>query len=396
MNILYTLTSYPPAIGGAQLLMHMLACWLKTRHGVQVITQWNENRTDWLLGTTVKSPSSQLLYKIDGIPVNRIVIPEKAKLNLFFSACLYPIVQGLAIDKISSIILQAFEDQWLISPDVVHNCRIGREGISFASLKYARTKNIPFVLTPVHHPRWSGWFHRYYHKLYKQADAVIALTEHEKNILIRLGVNEQKIFITGMGPIISETINPEEFRSKYKIGDRKMVLFLGQKYKYKGIASLLGAAEQTWKRFPDTVFVFMGPRTAYSQDLFRSVSDERIIEINAVGIEEKTSALAACNLLCVPSCQESFGGVYTEAWSLSKPVIGGNIPAISEVIDDGENGFLVNQRPEEIADRIIHLISDESLAIKMGLSGKRKIDERFTWDVLGKLTENVYKTILLN
>jgi hypothetical protein len=38
--------------------------------------------------------------------------------------------------------------------DMVHNFRIGREPISFASFNAARKRNIPFIFTPFHHTRW--------------------------------------------------------------------------------------------------------------------------------------------------------------------------------------------------------------------------------------------------
>ncbi|WLT39507.1 hypothetical protein NON20_08505 [Synechocystis sp. B12] len=56
MKLLYTLTTYPPTIGGAQLHQHLLAQQLQSRHSLQVLTQWRTNRTDWLLGTTLKAP----------------------------------------------------------------------------------------------------------------------------------------------------------------------------------------------------------------------------------------------------------------------------------------------------------------------------------------------------
>jgi hypothetical protein len=40
MNLLYTLTAYPPSTGGAQLHQHMLAQQMQHRHGVQVVSQW--------------------------------------------------------------------------------------------------------------------------------------------------------------------------------------------------------------------------------------------------------------------------------------------------------------------------------------------------------------------
>jgi hypothetical protein len=52
MQLLYTLTTYPPAIGGAQLHQHLLAQQLKQQQ-IQVFTHWAQNRTDWLMGTTI-------------------------------------------------------------------------------------------------------------------------------------------------------------------------------------------------------------------------------------------------------------------------------------------------------------------------------------------------------
>ena len=47
MRLLYTLTSYPPAIGGAQYHQHMLAIELSRNPDIQVICQWDPNRTGW-------------------------------------------------------------------------------------------------------------------------------------------------------------------------------------------------------------------------------------------------------------------------------------------------------------------------------------------------------------
>ncbi|MFN2226686.1 MAG: glycosyltransferase family 1 protein, partial [Anaerolineae bacterium] len=56
MNLLYTITGYPPAIGGAQAYMHELARQMIGQHSVQVAAHWDRTRTDWLLGTTLRAP----------------------------------------------------------------------------------------------------------------------------------------------------------------------------------------------------------------------------------------------------------------------------------------------------------------------------------------------------
>jgi hypothetical protein len=71
MNVLYTLTSYPPAIGGAQQHFHEIARRLITTDTVRVVSQWRKNRQDWLLGSTLFAPRSDR-RSIDGVPVDGI------------------------------------------------------------------------------------------------------------------------------------------------------------------------------------------------------------------------------------------------------------------------------------------------------------------------------------
>jgi glycosyltransferase involved in cell wall biosynthesis len=393
MNLLYTLTAYPPSTGGAQLLMHQIARQLSSRHSVQVVTQWDSNRTDWLLGTTLRLPALACSYEVDGIPVERISLPANVRRQLIPWVLAYYPLQGPALARISAALTREIEP-WAAHANLVHNCRIGREGLSFASFQVAHKYGIPFVLTPVHHPRWSGWRHRYYHQLYRQADAVIALTEAERRELVRLGVAEEKVFVTGMGPVLAEDGVERRFRDRYQLGEESLILFLGQKYEYKGMAALLAAVDLVWQQFQETRFVFIGPRTAYSRRLFKAVADRRLLELDTVPLQEKTDALAACTLLCVPSSQESFGGVYTEAWSFARPVIGCNIPAVAEVISDGVDGFLVEQQPAQIADRIIQLLHNPGRAQAMGEAGRRKVADRYAWEQLALRTEQVYQEVV--
>ncbi|MFC1959454.1 glycosyltransferase family 4 protein [Chloroflexota bacterium] len=393
MNLLYTLTAYPPSIGGAQLHQHLLAQHLSSRHNIQVATFWDENRTDWLLGTTLKAPSISNDYKIDGISVHQIGLTFRQKLQTApFVPFYYPLME-FALPPISQAI-QAHLRPFMADVDLIHNVRIGREGLTDASYKMAHKHDVPFVLTPVHHPRWKGWRYRVYNHLYKVADAIIALTAAEKRLLISYGVNENRIHITGHGPHLAEVTDAAGFLQHHKLVDGPVILFLGQHYPYKGYVQLLEAAALVWQDFPEAHFVFIGPGVGNSEQLFATHSDPRIHRLGKVSLQEKSDALAACTLLCVPSTQESFGGVYTEAWRYGKPVIGCDIPAVAEVIADGEDGFLVAQKPEAIAARIRDLLQNPTDAARMGAVGREKVQRKFTWDALARKTEEVYKTVL--
>lgn len=398
MRLLYTSTAYPPYIGGAQLLQHKIAQQLSDRYSIQVVSQWDQNRTDWLLGTTLTAPQNSRNYVVDTIPVHRIGLSTWEKLKLApFVPFYYPFMKVTL--PIISTCLEQHLTTYSNQADLIHNVRIGREGLSYASWQAARKRNLPFVLTPVHHPRWVGWRYQAYLKLYQLADAVIALTQAEKRILIELGVQENRITVTGMGAVLapqidsaSTTIAANSFLQKHQI-NAPIVLFLGQHYPYKGYRQVLEAAKLVWQKVPEAQFVFIGPAVAQSEQAFVEFSDSRIHRLGKVDLEEKTSAIAACTLLCVPSTQESFGGVYTEAWSFAKPVIGCPIPAVSEVITDGVDGYLVAQKATSIADRICDLLLNPAQAKKLGEAGQRKVESHYTWQRIAQKTEQVYQRL---
>jgi glycosyltransferase involved in cell wall biosynthesis len=392
MNFLFTLTAYPPYIGGAQLHQHLLAQQLQGQHTIQVAAFWNHNRTDWLLGTTLNAHTQPHDYTVDGILVHRLGLSWADKLRMAPWLPLYYPWMAVALPPIAEVISRPIA-ALAAKSDLIHNVRIGREGLTYASWQVAQRRGIPFILTPVHHPRWVGWRYREYIQLYQRADAMIALTQAEAKILHGLGVPEDRIHVTGHGPVLAPQANPAVFRHRYNIPG-PMVLFLGQHYPYKGFRQVLEATAAVWAQQPETHFVFIGPPVKDSERAFAEFADPRIHRLGAVSLQEKTDALAACDLLCVPSSQESFGGVYTEAWSFGKPVIGCNIPAVAEVVSDGQDGYLVDQSVTEIGDRITYLLRHPQQGMALGQAGYHKVSERYSWPRLGLKTLAVYQTLM--
>ena len=84
-----------------------------------------------------------------------------------------------------------------------------------------------------------------------------------------------------------------------------------------------------------------------------------------------------------------FGLVYLEAGYYEKPVIGGNEGGVPEAIAHMESGFLVDPRDSDaVADSIVTLLTDSSLARMMGKRGRQRVidyfnAERMARDTLG-------------
>ena len=395
MKILYVSPLYPPAIGGAQIQLHCLAKAAQAAGAeVKVLTYSGRNRTDWLRFATVGAEEPGQ-YEYEGVPVTRIGFSTATKLRMApWAACYYAAIPAAtrAIARLTKPYLPEIID----GCDIIHFTRIGREFLTRACLDYAREKGIPFVLTPNHHPRWRGWRYVEYDKLYREADALAVYTPAEKEVLTRdIGVDPARIHVTGVGPIVCDTYSVPAFReiAGLKPGET-YALFLGQQYEYKGMAAILKALPEVWQCFPDLKFVFIGPPTPYSQELFKDVRDPRIINLGAVALDMKAAALADCAFLCMPSMQESFGGVYVEAWYYGKAVIGGDIPAIRCVIDHETNGLLSSQEPAELAGHLLTLLRDPERCARMGAAGREKAAREFSWDRIAQRALDIYRDLL--
>ena len=97
---------------------------------------------------------------------------------------------------------------------------------------------------------------------------------------------------------------------------------------YKGLDVLLQAASEIEKQIPIELRLFgrgkISTKLLNSQVIFSQFENE----------EQASIAYNSCDLVVVPSRQDNFPSVVTEALSCGVPVIGSNIGGIREVLDD--------------------------------------------------------------
>ncbi len=110
---------------------------------------------------------------------------------------------------------------------------------------------------------------------------------------------------------------------------------------------------------------------ATSNPLPATALGARVLNLDDLSEEEKQDALAACDVLCVPSEGESFGMVYYEAWAYKKPVIALDLPVLRESIGRVEGGLLASPQADSISDSLIRVLGDTDLCARMGDNGFR-------------------------
>ncbi len=417
LKITYIAPLYWPVIGGCELHTHELVKRMSQKHDVNVITlisrqKDKERGGDFWFACILSSPPRPEFYKDNKAAVTKLALNNMEKLFLFpLLRIQSPKVPTVLRNRALSIIIDYYVKKLhsLIGEcDLIHGIHGNVSWLGHAAFLTAKQRNIPFIYTPVSHlftkesinkqskiigvddlvMSTRGPVNETWLETCKMADSLIALTNYEREFFIHNKINLHT-FTTGVGPIIRET-QSLDFRKKYNLGAGKIVLFLGRVNRDKGIEDILQSADLVWKEFPDTNFLFLGPMEWGAEALFERYKDNRIIATGHVEVDEKSAALKACDILCVPSILESLGGIYLEAWYFEKPVICADIPPTRELIGNDLGGTLIKPSPKETAKAILELFKNPDKMKKAGQWGKKKVGEKYEWNHLVSKTEEIY------
>jgi N-acetyl-alpha-D-glucosaminyl L-malate synthase BshA len=105
--------------------------------------------------------------------------------------------------------------------------------------------------------------------------------------------------------------------------------------------------------------------------------------------------LSACDVLLLPSEQESFGLAALEAMACEVPVIASRVGGLPEVVTDGETGYLNPVGDiEEMAVDAVRLLSDQKLRREMGQRARESAISRYRTDVVIPQYIEFYEEVL--
>lgn len=98
-------------------------------------------------------------------------------------------------------------------------------------------------------------------------------------------------------------------------------------------------------------------------------------------VENMPAFFNSLDIFLLSSDYEGFAYVITEAMASCKPVVAFDIKSTSEIIVDGETGFITGRgKTNEMAERIIELAADPKLRASMGKRGKKRVEELFSFE----------------
>jgi glycosyltransferase involved in cell wall biosynthesis len=395
MKILQVVHGYYPSIGGSQWLAQSLAERLVSRYGDQVTvftTVAYDMEYFWRGGRALPVGVEQ----INGVTVRRFPVFNRLSwLRMALAGAAYrlhlPYNDWLRAIQNGPIVLGMTQAVATSGADVVFATAFPLLHMHYA-LAGAQRAGIPIVFLGALHvaDAW-GYDREMIYRAIQQADAYIAHTTFERDYLVGRGTQADKIVVIGAGVDADAFASADgvEVRQRYGWGDAPLVGTMGKQTARKRFDVLLKAMPHVWAARPEVHLFIAGAAGPFSPhiksliDTFPAEWQVRITVISDFEETEKSALLAACDVFALPSVHESFGIAFAEAWACGKPVIGARVGAISSVIDDGNDGVLVNvDDPQDLARAILELLADQERRARLGRTGQERVLENYTWDVV--------------
>ncbi|MBU3715570.1 MAG: glycogen synthase [Candidatus Nanopelagicaceae bacterium] len=244
---------------------------------------------------------------------------------------------------------------------------------------------------------------------YENADAIIAVSDGMRNDVIKSypQVDPKKIMTIRNGIDTSKfkpTLN-SSILDKHGV-TTPYALFVGRITRQKGLAHLL----RSWKSIPKEYSLVLAAGSPDEPQIGAEVesliSELRKDRENVIWIKEMlphdelVALLTAARVFVCPSVYEPLGIVNLEAMACETAVVASEVGGIPEVVSENETGLLVEFSSDSkifeknLSESILKVLSDESLAARMGIAGRKRAVDFFGWDKVANQTIDVYRSLI--
>ncbi|AFS81914.1 glycosyltransferase family 4 protein [Candidatus Nitrosopumilus sediminis] len=224
-----------------------------------------------------------------------------------------------------------------------------------------------------------------------KAECIHTVSEATKNDIVQLGAKKPVQIIPNC--ILHK--NPISVKT-----NSRQFVFIGRLVFYKNVQVLIRAASIVSEEFPDFKIIVAGdgPYRNMLEKLAEELDVNENIEFRGyVTPKEKEVVIAESNAMLFPSKIEGFGLVMLEAFQQKKAVIASDIPPMSEIIQDGKNGFLLDADNEKSwAEKIKIMIKDHDLSQSMGNTAYGILDKKYSTRSFYENIIKMYEGILRN
>ncbi len=393
MKILHIVPSYLPAYsyGGPILSVHSMNKWLvKAGFDVTVYT------------TNINGEG-----RIN-VPLNREILIDGVKVNYFPVSFPFAWVYSRKLHRALAANAGSF--------DLIHITSVFLSASTLGA-HYAEKFGKPYMVSPrgslMKGPLGKNEFLKEVYlsliekKNLRKADAIHFTTEAEKDEYLAAGLPTKRsiIILNGLDmETLDKTVPKGIFRESFKIPpEKKIVLSLGRLNWKKGFDTLIPAFRKIVEEGSEAILVIVGGDEAgYKKTIDKLIAKNGLkIGRDVVFTGEllgdiKLAAFRESNLFVLPSYSENFGMVVVEAMYSGLPVVVTKDVGISPAIAGTGAGLAIEKDEDKLAQGILKILKDGSLAKGMGERGRLLVRENFSPLAVAREFSKIYNELKRN
>ncbi len=182
--------------------------------------------------------------------------------------------------------------------------------------------------------------------------------------------------VVGVGSDVPDRTDPARFRRAFSM-QRPFAIYIGRIDENKGCRELFAHFRRYAATFPrgmDLVLV--------GSAIIEVPTHPRIHHLGFLDDRDKFDALAAADLLIMPSYYESLSMVALEAWALGKPVLANGRCDVLKGQCIRSNAGLYYESYEEFVEALYSLESNGPLNARLGRNGREFFRQHYAWPVI--------------
>lgn len=221
----------------------------------------------------------------------------------------------------------------------------------------------------------------------------VKITIHESRIMNQGNANTTRKALVGD----LKTLQSDQMFSSWGIR-RPYLLFVGRHEVWKRIDLAIAVLKKVREKIPKVELVIPGPETNHTRELKGLTREMELTEavkfVGEVNQRDLKKLYAGAEVFVFPSTKEDFGIVMLEAMAAGCPVIAWNAGGPKDIVEQGVTGYLAEVgNINEFASYVTRLLKDDKLREKLGVAGREKVKNKFSWEKHGEILEGAMSEV---
>ncbi len=290
--------------------------------------------------------------------------------------------------------------------DLVH-CHGARA--NFVAMFLKRKIDVPMITT-VHSDYKLDFKDNFYKRMVfttlntlalKQFKYYIAISDTFKEMLVDRGFKRDNIYIAYNGIDLDKDLDivpKEEYLSQQAINykGQTLVTIVARLDQVKDHETFIKGAEIVLKERQDVTFLIAGDGN--DEERLKELVKTKGLEDHIIFlgfVSDPYSLFNAVDINTLTSVSESFPYVILEGARMKTTIVSTKVGGVSQLIQDGENGFLIDIGSEEqFAEKINYLLDNKEKIKPMGEKLFEAVEKNYSSDAMAEAHIAIYEEIL--